>query len=446
MKWDNQPGKHAAKWLPSVVIFLLPLAPLCCLGLRSPHGPEELLSPGPLIRGHQNLTCRTCHAEAWRGVNKMVSADTGRTTGMDKACAGCHGGLSVGQGEAPSVALLTELVARPGVVRSHNDRQILADVDHCANCHQEHEKGRITYAADSDCSRCHENLRSRDGAPTLFARHITAFDRDHPPFGQWRPDGLSDPGEIHFNHYVHLNLPVTGDERRSAPSKRWRMQGCFSCHERDQAGRYFLSISYPKHCADCHPLSVQLVLGRSDPRAKEAALLFGRDPAPHVETSTIRQVMRDRLLGLVASFPDLLEPASQPPLRPFPGRRPPGPKEFRPWVDEQLKQTGRQLYAQAGGCGKCHLEEVPDQGPGLPRYKPTNMLRRWFPNARYSHAKHDLMACLQCHDVTTSTRTSDVLMPTIETCVRCHNRGKDGGLSARADCVLCHSYHTQKAE
>jgi len=46
-------------------------------------------------------------------------------------------------------------------------------------------------------------------------------------------------------------------ESSKADQSRKQLQ-CANCHASDGRGRYMQPISYDKHCAECHPLSVQL--------------------------------------------------------------------------------------------------------------------------------------------------------------------------------------------
>ena len=75
---------------------------------------------------------------------------------------------------------------------------------------------------------------------------------------------------------------------------------------------------------------------------------------------------------------------------------------------------------------------------GLPLYAAPQLRDRWFPHARFDHHAHRMMKCADCHDAERSTQSSDVLIPTIDKCKKCHNAtaGK-----ARSDCVECHGYH-----
>ena len=67
---------------------------------------------------------------------------------------------------------------------------------------------------------------------------------------------------------------------------------------------------------------------------------------------------------------------------------------------------------------------------------------RWLVHGRFHHEKHRTLACVECHEAATSSKTSDVLLPTIATCRKCHGTSVATiGSSIAADCVVCHNYH-----
>jgi hypothetical protein len=439
MKPETKPAKAWRQWLPTLAVLLAPVVPLGYQAWRHPSGMEEMLSPGPLLAGHQDLTCAQCHAEAWRGAREAVVEGDRQPDAMDRACAACHGGLEGDHCRPRRAKRPSQQAARSPAVQPHNDRQLFAETGHCRECHHEHQKGPITHAPDTACMHCHEDLKTRPGTTTPFARRLTAFDVDHPPFGQWRPGGLTDPGQLQFNHAVHLHLRPDQLRGTAGPLE------CLSCHEMEPSGRYVRPISYQQHCASCHPLSVQLVGTPNGKREEEAAQSFGRETVPHGEQpAAVQSELRKRLSALVTSYPELLERETAAPGRRLPGKPlpPPGPREIVPWVDRQLAAVERQLFALPGGCRKCHVEEPSaPSGTALPRYQPTNLLPRWLPHAQFSHRTHEILNCGVCHHARHSNRTSDVLMPTLNTCVRCHKHGKDPAAQARADCLLCHAYH-----
>jgi hypothetical protein len=90
----------------------------------------------------------------------------------------------------------------------------------------------------------------------------------------------------------------------------------------------------------------------------------------------------------------------------------------------------------------------PPDASSLPRIEPTHQPEHWFPGATFSHDSHQAVECAECHArALTSVNGSDLLMPTIATCRRCH----DGSSSpqgppvktgqAESGCFLCHLYH-----
>jgi hypothetical protein len=68
--------------------------------------------------------------------------------------------------------------------------------------------------------------------------------------------------------------------------------------------------------------------------------------------------------------------------------------------------------------------------------------RRWFTASVFDHDSHRSMTCVDCHgQVMTSTLTSDVLLPQIQTCTACHHNGGRDHMAATNNCVSCHIYH-----
>ena len=81
------------------------------------------------------------------------------------------------------------------------------------------------------------------------------------------------------------------------------------------------------------------------------------------------------------------------------------------------------------------------KGP-LPQYLPTRIPVRWLPHSVFNHGVHRPIQCLECHKASTSTQTSDVLLPSVSVCRECH-RAVQG---ARTGCVECHVYHDKSQE
>lgn len=92
-------------------------------------------------------------------------------------------------------------------------------------------------------------------------------------------------------------------------------------------------------------------------------------------------------------------------------------------------------------CATCHPAN--DDGP----IAPVNATTRWFPGARFDHARHTALTylspvprrdgeCRICHaSVPTSTRSADVSIPGAEVCQKCH------GQAGNDRCSTCHLFH-----
>jgi hypothetical protein len=185
------------------------------------------------------------------------------------------------------------------------------------------------------------------------------------------------------------------------------------------------------------------------------------------------------------------EDAPSGPRRPGPPRRPGGggdkpaaPQTEAEWVKKRMARWEERgaggaledlLFAElADGCIKCHrlasnalgvseaaadapttgaasrqalLEKLPaghgaallEKPADAPSVRPTQVPARWLDGARFSHTRHEVLGCLDCHaGATASKETSDVLLPGIASCVGCHH---DGGGGAVSRCTTCHDYH-----
>jgi hypothetical protein len=373
-----------------------------------------------------NNDCARCHQDMFRTAWRFSPLSAAERSTPDPACKRCH--------DMPA----------------HNEQ--LLEEQHCAACHREH-RGRISLARvpDDNCTNCHADLKSHDrGGDKSPFRDVTGFPAGHPEFALWTNrdaevvDG-KDPGRLHFNHQVHLQENgVLGPDRKPVHLD------CAACHQYDESGRYMKPIQYEAHCARCHPLSVRLT-GTFQGVAAEKAAAFNRVPAPHKAPAIVRAELRERLLEFARRNPTVLGPegASD---RALPQPDKPGDVSDRDWVwmlrqmttaetlvfhNIQLPQATRVLFTLSGGCAYCHIEKKPAEGDALPEYEDTNLRRRWLSHARFDHQKHRTLSCADCHAAAESRRTSDVLLPKMETCAKCHNPSA----GARHDCAECHGFH-----
>jgi hypothetical protein len=195
-------------------------------------------------------------------------------------------------------------------------------------------------------------------------------------------------------------------------------------------------ISYAKHCAECH----QLVFDKDK---------FPGSTAPHDTPEIVHAFLRNR-------YAELPEAA-----------RGKGLKEIEALLFFKNEQS-------ADTCLLCHTLTVPgsskaavrcaevnaaprqaaasiervrsalrdDRGEKLPAVAATRIPGRWLPHSRFDHRAHRSLACAECHKATDSTKTEDVLLPSVAACRECH---RDHG-GARSSCVECHLYHDKTKE
>jgi predicted CXXCH cytochrome family protein len=366
-----------------------------------------------------NNNCGVCHVESFQPARRLLRGDSNVRSVRDDTCRSCH----------PVAPHHEECVPDPN----------------CATCHQEH-RGQPVLArvADKQCTRCHANLDTL-GCPTRFATRISGFTSDHPAFGAWQTRGLVDPGTIRFNHRVHLNLKAEGVRGIDKPLAALSAQQCSYCHKIDVAGRYMKPINYDQHCSQCHALSVVVAGNFTEERVWTAAERFAQEPAPHKEPLTVRATLRERYTEFVRDNPAVLKSqlSDEPPrwISTVARAQPVMDKEW-PWVNEQLQIAERLLFNGANGCSYCHQLEAARTAGKLPQYLPSKIKPVWFEHSIFSHERHRMLRCSQCHDAASSSATKDVLLPAIDNCRQCHN----SQVGARTECAECHRYHDRAKE
>lgn len=371
-----------------------------------------------------NDQCGVCHIESFQPVTRLLRVDSSVRSVADETCRSCHDGPPH-HGQEP----------------------------HCSTCHQEH-RGRPVLArvADSQCTTCHTNLDKVGGSPHGFATHIDGFAADHhPPFGAWKGE-IMDPGTVRFNHRVHLHLTPESVRGIDNPLIMLKdpQQRCKYCHKLDDkpdaADRYMKLMNYDEHCSQCHALSVGITGNSEGEKVRAAAERFARVAAPHKDPMTVRAALRERYTQFVRDNPAVLgsQESAEPPRWIFGGSRARAiPDKEWLWVNDQLQTAERMLFDGANGCGYCHTAKAA-RGPGeLPEYLPSQIKSIWFAHSRFSHERHRMLRCTECHDKTnTSGDTKDVLLPVIADCRKCHT----AQVGARTDCAECHRYHDRAKE
>jgi hypothetical protein len=409
---------HPFRRLRFVLSVCIPLLALIWLGWYALGRNNRVYSSGTMSRSHAVLTrqCDACHVKE----ANSFSAKAG-----DPACESCHDGPV------------------------HHANQ--AFKPSCSSCHQEHRgKLRLAATADKSCTQCHANLHTASG-PAHFAHDITRFDGGHPEFAAVR-SGSFDPGTIKLNHAIHMKHNLKGPRgavqldcddchRTAASSDRWRFGTAQSVNasmdrrlvspSADSGRAYMAPTTYANNCIECHGLEF-------DSRFQESV--------PHDTPAVIHAFLLQKFqqyipshpveLRVVASLPDLPQKPLPPAIRVL------TPQE---WVALRVSESEELLWRKT--CAQCHSLRISSSAPtnaALPVITKSNITTRWFQHSAFDHDPHKFLKCIECHaGAVTSRETSDVLLPGIRTCEKCHHRGAE---AAESRCFECHTYHDWKDE
>jgi hypothetical protein len=213
-------------------------------------------------------------------------------------------------------------------------------------------------------------------------------------------------------------------------------------------------VKFANACAGCHLLTFE----------KRFA-----EGVPHDRPEVLHAFLLKKFGDHIAKHPsELLE--MRDPQRNLTGRAA-GPAarsvSAKQWVSEQVAVSEELLWHKT--CAQCHeISATPLQDveiarwsalgvqPGsTPRSRPitaaagtdeklpaiagARLKLQWLPHARFDHDAHTGFSCVGCHqNALTSTETSDILIPGIATCQKCHAPGPD---RAESRCFECHTYH-----
>jgi hypothetical protein len=436
-----------AKFLLSL---LLPLVALLWIAWGGFARDYRVYSSGRMSKAHAVLDreCSACHLQTAGAFSAKAS---------DSACLGCHDGPV------------------------HHATQVAATA--CATCHAEH-RGRINIAAASNqaCAQCHADLKT-SGNSTRFASHIRSFADGHPEFTALRSVagiGGSDPGTIKLNHAIHMK-PI----RRGPNGPNVQLE-CGNCHRstaaeadstfadakyraatvsykdsdedllgyaetlkprRSATGRELMApVKFANACAACHLLTF-------DKRFSEGV--------PHDKPEVIHAFLLRTFREYIAAHPAEVRVRREP-NRGLTGK--PLAPEFRfltpgQWVTESTAEAEVLLWRKT--CKQCHTlttfakssrgrielsdtersdaDRLSSASAELPDIVPASTTLRWMPHASFDHGAHEGFTCVSCHaKALTSTESSDVLLPGIATCQKCHTPGPE---HAEARCFECHTYH-----
>ena len=441
-----------------IAMVLATIVPLVWLALAAAREDRTIYEARPVTQPHRLFEneCRTCHTEIAQPLMRLAMFDDDARSVRDAACQHCHAKTS----------------------DDHNTAMIAGDAERCVDCHKEHlDRDQLLRVTDAHCAGCHADLRTEGDSPANFAAQIADFSahpefvvvdgRNRQPGAQHRVHSLAsrvyggwaDKAKIRFNHTIHLDPdgvlvpplhPDFGDGRTL------KKLACASCHESDEGGRTMQPINYERHCSACHTLDFSTKLVGGD--------TIG--PLPHVPLRLIRGMLRERLMAYAEGHPEeISRPTPKKPSRlpKQPAETAPSAKDRWQWAELQLSQLDDRISGGSGdepksgvaqNCAYCHeVKRAKTQRlDEIARWTvtPPKIPSRWLPHSRFSHRRHASMSCVECHSkpgtsvaaTLNSSKTSDVLMPGIAICRKCHGAPSGGhGERARSDCVECHQYH-----
>jgi len=443
------PLKRAKFWLS----LALPFLALIWISWGGFSGDHRVYSSGRMSKAHAVLEkdCAACHVR---------TAGAFSAKAANAACLDCHDGPI------------------------HHELSLIGKKElACAECHAEH-RGRVNLSATSNqsCSVCHSDPRAPYGPPG-FASHIRSFEDGHPEFAALREDSLYSlfvRSSARINHAIHLKLI------RRGPTGPVVQLDCADCHRPP-------AFAPPSTYSDASYVRAKVAnTGNGGPLPGGAATLSLRHPVtgrelmapvkfasacsgchsltfdkrfdsgvPHDKPEVVRAFVLKKFREYIAGHPNELREARDPD-RGLTGK--PLSPEVRvltpaQWIAERSADAEELLWRKT--CSQCHglsfrYEGDPDKLPRFPPWlrspndnrfeqKPLPEIMvaqeasRLMPHAKFDHGKHEGFTCVTCHaKALTSTESSDILIPGIATCKKCHAPGPE---HAESRCFECHTYH-----
>jgi hypothetical protein len=439
----HQRGRPFRRWVNGLSMFcaVLVFAALVALAVR---GSNWLYQAGPVAQAHRMFAndCAACH-QTWAPAARLVTFSDAKTSVSDAKCIQCHEGPPHYAGQSP---------AHTGI--------------HCAACHREHRHdASLLHTANAQCIACHADLAGHlreSGRPVGFEATITDFVAVHPEFRVFQAKNAKDQAQIEFNHAAHLvhEYDAAGKLVRGVLNERGELEDlakdCTACHEPDIDRRRMQPIHYESHCARCHPLLFDAAGGPND-------------VVPHERPEVVLGFLTRRA-SLAVADGDVSRPQDVADLRQLPGvpfqslstvlQADEAQKRVRAAERIALAHTHTLFGEEAkGGCKFCHKVNALPAALSDPRTTLVDweivapgIKDRWLDHAEFSHDSHRFLNCRECHHgVLESTETSDILLPRIKDCRKCHSESPkdDAGTSVRAvrsQCIDCHSYHDRSEE
>ncbi len=399
---------------------------------------------GELSSAHANLVedCRDCHVKPFTRVK-------------DEDCLACHDEMR-NHAEPTSLHKARPIRTGAGKWLATIRAGLYIPEGRCGSCHFEHNGAVGVLPSGSQlCVECHATMDNRFTDTALV--NVANFGRRHPEF---KPQVIFDPqlgaasvrrislvdrpkenNGLEFPHDFHLKDEEVMRKLETLPAPLRIRYGddldCIDCHQADVAGALIKPIEMERHCSDCHSLA--FATSQNTVRT-----------LPHGEPAEVRQTLEDFYLAQATQFlmgetpANILDRQLSAEAR---ARR----DRLRGRAIADAKRNAKamieRLFSEEGICTKCHKHEDPATRAArasdiMPEFTPVRLTTEYFPMAHFNHAAHETgeIDCSTCHRAEHSSRTDDILMPSITVCRACHD-DTSGRTGVASDCLTCHGYH-----
>jgi predicted CXXCH cytochrome family protein len=419
--------KRWAAWLllliVAVVFFFIPAGRVLDLPWHQASekdmiAGDKFWNPGPVILAHQpiGMKCAACHEVAFEHVK-------------DRACLECHRNI----GHHVPQDMLQKVAGKPG--------EGLFEGQRCTSCHVDHKGIKSTHRDnDTFCVDCHKDVRGKSSG--AMAQNVTDFTKAHPAFRLTFPSEagpkrvrmgaapIKEQSNLVFPHDIHLDKKGV-----KSPTRGRVVLECAACHAPDASKRTFEPVSMKRNCQECHQLQFEpAVTTREVPHGN------ARDAKVVVEEFYANLALN----GVKDSFVKAFGIESEGLLRrvgePSEAER----KVALNMAGAKAEKVAHELF-EVRACKTCH-EVTREEKDGAVDWKVAKIRANnvWMPSARFDHKSHAQSACSDCHKVSTSKASSDVAMPTIEDCRKCHGGSKPVEKLITSNCLMCHGFHEAK--
>lgn len=217
-----------------LIVIALNLVVLVALAFVYPH---LMVSPGPLVKGHGDLTtdCFACH-KAWRG------ASSGR-------CIECHATADIGLKTTKGVP-----IAKGTIKGSFHQQLIEQD---CMACHSDHQGPKLTKRSRKPFSHALLKAEVRDGCSSCHAAPRDTIHRNlQAECGQCHKSDAWKPAQLDHDKYFVLDRDHQAPCETCHKNNDYGRYTCYGCHEHSQAKireeHVEEGITNFENCVECH--------------------------------------------------------------------------------------------------------------------------------------------------------------------------------------------------